>query len=554
MTSHNALGEDGAIPSLDFASESFNAHREPLRELINTFSHLYLDSEEDEEDSSREDLDNFPLPPPPPLEADRELGQAIPSVTPFNERLDERITSLEGRVEDCHQRVDAYVSQDEMENKCKAIKERLHYFVERECDRIKKKLEFSIQDLGRSVVDCLKRRDIQLDQKFKSLMSNMSTPKQPHLSSSLPTSVKNVRDQTFDLKLTSPITVHELSMQYNPPVKIDFPDFSNTQNEDPVEFIERCEEYFAVRPLSDPEILAALTTVLKGTAKDWWMAERRHVRNWKQFKETFLLSFLSEDYEEVAARKLLERKQGVKENIRDFAFHYRALCMRWKKKMIEREVVQAILRNCNPRLASLMRGTVRDVGELVKIGTQIERDFDESKRYWNQVNGEEQRRTQTSREPQRKPHIANNRVVQSTQNSTRPDINTVYIPIVIRDRYFSAMVDTGSTLSLIQESCWKQLCNAEPYQQCQGQSFMLANGQKQTALRKVNWRGEIQGLQVDLALFIMSDTDLTVPIILGMDFLLMTGIVLDFQKAQYVLPSAIGDKPDLSFLFLNNDV
>lgn len=102
--------------------------------------------------------------------------------------------------------------------------------------------------------------------------------------------------------------------------------------------------------------------------------------NWKQFKQRFLHSFLSEDYKDVAARKLLKRKQGVKESFRDFAFQYRALCLRWKKDMSKREVVQAILRNCNLRLTSLLRGTVKDVGELVRIRTQIERDF-ESKRY-----------------------------------------------------------------------------------------------------------------------------------------------------------------------------
>ena len=83
---------------------------------------------------------------------------------------------------------------------------------------------------------------------------------------------------------------------------------------------------------------------------------------------------------------------------------------------------------------------------------------------------------------------------------------------------------------------------------------MLANGKRQTALGKINWKGEIQGLQVDLTLFIMRDTDLTVPIILGMDFLLLKGIVFDFQKAQYALSSAIGAKPDLSFPFLSNAV
>lgn len=48
--------------------------------------------------------------------------------------------------------------------------------------------------------------------------------------------------------------------------------------------------------------------------------------------------------------------------------------------MSEKDIVLAILRNCNPRLGSLLRGTVTNVGELVRIGTQIERDFDEAKK------------------------------------------------------------------------------------------------------------------------------------------------------------------------------
>lgn len=61
---------------------------------------------------------------------------------------------------------------------------------------------------------------------------------------------------------------------YRPPVKAKFLQFDS---DDPISFVECCEEYFAIRPLTDSEILASLTSVLKGTSKAWWLAERRPV-------------------------------------------------------------------------------------------------------------------------------------------------------------------------------------------------------------------------------------------------------------------------------------
>lgn len=242
--------------------------------------------------------------------------------------------------------------------------------------------------------------------------------------------------------------------------------------------------------MNEEEILASLTAVLKGTAKDWWRAERRKVSNWKQFKQRFRSSFLREVHKEIAARKLLERKQGVKESIQDFSFHYRALCLRWRKEMTEKEIVQAILRNRNPRLASLLRGTIKDVEELVRIGTQIERVFDESKKFWCQANGEEQRKKMAAAERQRKFPYASNQVMQACQEPVSLQ-NNKNIAIPIQGRYVVSIIDTGSTLSLIKESLLKQLCWQEPYQSSEGQSFLLANGQRQTAVGKVNWKSEV---------------------------------------------------------------
>ncbi len=119
------------------------------------------------------------------------------------------------------------------------------------------------------------------------------------------------------------------------------------------------------------------------------------------FQRKVSLLILNEDHKEVAAQKLANYRQGVNENIRDFAFNYRALCLKNHPKIAEAEIVQATLRNCSPRLASLLRGTVKTVDDLVRLGTQIEKDWVENKKRWNQVKDEEQRKKSSSGKP---PH------------------------------------------------------------------------------------------------------------------------------------------------------
>lgn len=525
------------VPSVSFTSESFLTPREPINELINSFSDMYIASDdESEEVVGNVSEEVFTFPPPPPLEAD--VGMELNTCASAGNVYD-RVNALDKCIADLSQMVSERVTSDEFTQQCKKIEDKMSYLIQRECERVKLQTEMVVKDLGQSMVDCLKRRDQQLEKKFQALRLPSSTPMVPKTNPSGNDNLTSLSNMTYKPRSNSVQNQSNQSTSpYNPPVKLDFPSFSSTLEDDPVLFIERCEEYFAVRPLTDEEILAALSAVLKGTAKDWWRAERRYVIDWKQFKERFLQSFLSEDYKEVVARKLQERKQGAQESFRDFAFQYRALCLRGKRDMSEQEVVQAILRNCNPRLASLLRGTVKDVGELVKTGTQIERDFEESKRYWSQVNGEEQRRKASAvSESQHRLPQASNRVVLLDSSSDLHSYKNISLSIVIRSRCVIAIVDTGSTFSLIQKSLWKQL---SPYEECQsseGQSFLLANGQRQQSLGKVKWQCEIQGQSVDATFFIMQDADLTVPVILGIDFLLESRMVLDFHRAQYRMPT-----------------
>lgn len=159
-----------------------------------------------------------------------------------------------------------YVSQEEFQNKCKGMEDRLVYRMERECERVKKAVEMSVQELGQSMVDCLKRRDVQLEAKFKSL-NPISTPVTSKICCGAHDSGQG-QNHTFEVQQSSFNSQEKtMLMPYSPPVKLDFPCFSNNQDEDPILFIERCEEYFAVRPLSDQKFWHLLTQCLRKLLK-----------------------------------------------------------------------------------------------------------------------------------------------------------------------------------------------------------------------------------------------------------------------------------------------
>lgn len=80
------------------------------------------------------------------------------------------------------------------------------------------------------------------------------------------------------------------------------------------------------------------------------------------------------------------RRQGKGERIRDFAFSYRALCNKWNSSLPESTIVKMIFKNINPHLASQLRGRVNSVDELVCLGHQLEKDFEQQQEYGYRTN------------------------------------------------------------------------------------------------------------------------------------------------------------------------
>ncbi len=213
-----------------------------------------------------------------------------------------------------------------------------------------------------------------------------------------------------------------------------------------------------------------------------------------------------------------ERENGIDEDIQTFAFQYRALCLRLKSTMTEREILQSTLRNCNPH------------DDLMRTGNLVERDMAEERAFWKQWQSE---RSSSKGGPDKcsrgKP--GNHSMVLLT----RGNVKLLTLMVILRNQPCAAIVDSGSSYSLIQESLWRRWKDkAESWQSCRGQTFALANGHIQRALGEVTWECTLQGCTVRL--FILKDEDLAFPLILGLEFLVSFRVKLDFDTSTYSLP------------------
>ncbi len=455
-------------PIADYSDEAFIHRRDPVTHLTDTFSELYLDSEEEREDGDVypdqrveqvDKPDDLPLPPPPLDFQEDELQFG-------SDDSAQRMCSIEEHLVDLEHRISDFVTTETLSTKLRAHEDRINYRLQRELDRVQQQCYARVDELSKSMVDCLKRRDKQLEQQFKAIKPIMSTPVHSktttsHKISQTPSMITSIPQDT-----TRQVT-YLSSASHPPSVKMDLPTFSNLNSEDPIEFIDRFEEYIELRPLLHEELLAAVSVSLKGTAKSWW----RSIRDWDSFKEKFLFSFLNEDHKEVAAQKLASYRQRVNECVRDFAFNYRAMSVKINPLLSDAELVQATLRNCNPRLASLLRGTVKTIDELVRLGTQIEKDWAESKKRWSQEKGEE--RKNNSSGGKNLP----NRLMLLDPNSNSQCNSVLQAPIVLNHSFFNAVIDTGSPFSLMQQEVWQRLKRKDENLTRSAQTFMLANGQ-----------------------------------------------------------------------------
>ncbi|KAJ8895920.1 hypothetical protein PR048_001261 [Dryococelus australis] len=91
-------------------------------------------------------------------------------------------------------------------------------------------------------------------------------------------------------------TAHPTATMYHHPAKHwseEMPKFSGKQNENPVTYIKKMEEYAKLFALNDTDLLRCTRMSLQSTACFWWEVEKDRITNFSGFQESFLLQFWS---------------------------------------------------------------------------------------------------------------------------------------------------------------------------------------------------------------------------------------------------------------------
>lgn len=89
------------------------------------------------------------------------------------------------------------------------------------------------------------------------------------------------------------------------PVKLQFPTFGRIDdNSYPLQYLEWCEDFLALNPLTDKKLIATPRNVLRGTLRDWWNVARHKIQTWNEFQKQFHAASLSEDYDDELAERV----------------------------------------------------------------------------------------------------------------------------------------------------------------------------------------------------------------------------------------------------------
>lgn len=299
----------------DFTAGPFVTRRNPTEELSSLLGSLYLREKQDsseEEHGSQEEVGN-PVQDENTANANPDVVEAEPQGNVDEAQVEveqdtggdeEQVT--QGQFNNLSRNVQAL--QEQLRNMERQFRDSVNSSLNRETNfrqyvdttlgKLEEHFTSELAKLERSVVNCLLRRD----EKWKKEMSRMRPTSTPisNRAGATPTDISHI------VPISPSVSPVGASPYYSkPPVRLEFPTFGpNIETSDVLNFVEQCENFLEIRPLSNHELIGTLSSVLKGPALSWWKAAKAQVIDWMTFKNAFMAAFLPTDYMSEVEEKL----------------------------------------------------------------------------------------------------------------------------------------------------------------------------------------------------------------------------------------------------------
>ncbi|KAL1268389.1 hypothetical protein QQF64_033752 [Cirrhinus molitorella] len=256
-----------------------------------------------------------------------------------------------------------------------------------------------------------------------------------------------------------------------------------------------------------------------------------------------------------------------------------------------------ILKNIKPYLASQLHSRVSTVEELIKLGHQLEKDYEQQLRYEGRMGPKQQSTSQrpslnrpaekiqvqcwrcseqhlpgkcphyispqspqssghqfaSSKHPYSTPQTrgqsSNNSVnatrmqrpqsvIKKASNSTSPNApmtvpQQLVVPLSIATWTGKAIFDTGASYTLIHESLIKQLALPEQLHPWSSGPLYLANGKAETPLGWMHTTIQLHGQSFTIPAAVLSSQALAYAVVLGLDFIFFSGMQLNVIDQKY---------------------
>lgn len=170
---------------------------------------------------------------------------------------------------------------------------------------------------------------------------------------------------------------HPPTMRYKP-LPINIPKFYGNPENDPNEFIEKCESNLVAAACPPDQWLYAVTPNLKDRAKDWWVAQKLNCVTWQDFVDRFTRFFNGPSQLVRAQAQLYGEAQLPTESCESFIAKKLQMWRRLNQHLPDHHAIAPIIQLMRPSIRPYLITTPpTSIDQLLSISSDIERDCQE---------------------------------------------------------------------------------------------------------------------------------------------------------------------------------